>query len=101
ILYVATDTGTIKIFVNDPAVVVRIDGQVTQIEMLGEPIKLWTGTHELTVSRGDSDTRTRLLVIRRGPDEALSVESDPTAPPRAATLFPRLLPPPARPLRLS
>jgi hypothetical protein len=38
IIYIATNKGTIKIEVNEPDVVVRVDGDVITIEQLGEPI---------------------------------------------------------------
>ena len=43
ILYVATDKGRIKIVVDDPKAVVKVDGEKVLIEALGEPISLRAG----------------------------------------------------------
>ena len=53
VIYVTTDKGTLKIEGFEPGMVVRIDGHVTTIERVGEPITVRTGEHGLLIKRGD------------------------------------------------
>ena len=73
IIYFVTNTGRIKIDVDDPNAVVLIDGNHVTIEGLGEPIKLSVGEHELRIKRGDSEFRGRKFSIRRGDNKRLVV----------------------------
>jgi serine/threonine protein kinase len=73
IIYIATDNGRIKIEVNDPKAVVKIDGQVVLIEGLGEPITLRAGEHDYHVKRGNGEFRTKKFVVKRGDNEDLKI----------------------------
>jgi hypothetical protein len=53
VIYIITDTGTVKITGTDSSMVVRNDGREIRINDLGEPITLRTGAHDLVVKRGD------------------------------------------------
>ena len=77
IIYVETDKGRIRLVVNDPKAVVKIDGEVVRVEALGEPITLRAGEHALEVTWGDGQFQTRKFVVRRGDDERLRVEYEP------------------------
>jgi serine/threonine protein kinase len=79
IIYVATDNGRIKIEVNDPKAVVKVDGKEVLIEGLGEPITLRAGEHELSARRGDGEFQTKKFVVRRGDNEDLIVRFEPKA----------------------
>ena len=100
IVYVATDKGRIKIVVNDPKAVVKVDGESVRIEALGEPITLRAGEHALEVKWGDGEFQTRTFVVRRGDNEDLRVEYEPTRKHRATAsrepgeALPRRLPKP-------
>ena len=83
IIYVATDKGRITIVVNDPKAVVKIDGEEVRIEALGAPITLRAGEHALEVKWGDGEFKTRRFVVRRGENEDLRVEYEPTRKNRA------------------
>ena len=85
IIYVATDNGRIKIVVNGPRPIVKIDGETVRIEGLDEPITLRAGTHELAVKWGDGEFKTSTFVVRRGDNEELRVEYEPRASDRAST----------------
>jgi serine/threonine protein kinase len=75
IIYVSTNKGRIKIVVNDPDVVVTLDGRQTLgIEGLGEPITMSVGQHELQAKRGDLEVMTKSFSVRRGQNEPLLVE---------------------------
>ncbi|MBI1915192.1 MAG: HEAT repeat domain-containing protein [Planctomycetes bacterium] len=75
VLYVsAGDKGTIRIELNDPDAVVRIDGEVVTIESLREPITLKPGEHELIVKRGDLVVETRKFTLQRGEKQILSIK---------------------------
>lgn len=84
-LYVATDKGRIKIEVNDPAAIIRVDGQEVRAEGLGDPITLRTGEHALSVKHGDVEAETRKFVISRGDNPALKVVLEPS-PAKPASL---------------
>jgi formylglycine-generating enzyme required for sulfatase activity/serine/threonine protein kinase len=77
VIYVVTDKGRIKIVVDDPQAVVKVDGGVVRIEDLGEPITLRAGEHALEVKWGDGEFATRKFVVRRGENEALAVTYEP------------------------
>jgi formylglycine-generating enzyme required for sulfatase activity/serine/threonine protein kinase len=85
IIYVATDEGRIKIVVNDPKAIVKIDKKEVRIEELGAPITLRAGEHALEVTWGDGEFQTRRFVVRRGDDERLRVEYEPTPNGKADT----------------
>ena len=78
IIYVATDKGRITIAINDPKAVVKIDGEQVRIESLGAPITLRAGTHDMEVMWGDGQFQTRRFVLRRGDNENLKVDYEPT-----------------------
>jgi formylglycine-generating enzyme required for sulfatase activity len=100
VIYIVTDTGTVKITGTDPNMVVRIDGRETRIENLGEPITLRTGPHDLVVRRGNLVAATQTFQIQRGQETRLDVTYIPKppkpneSPTRAA---PSLKPEPASP----
>lgn len=77
IIYVATDNGRIKIEVNDPNAVVKIDGKEVRVEGLGEPITLSVGEHDYLVRWGNGEFETDRFVVRRGDNEALKIEYEP------------------------
>ena len=73
-----TNKGTVKIEVDDPDVVVRIDGDdVITIDESGKPIMLRVGEHQLVVKRGDLEVETRKFTVRRGENPTLRVELQP------------------------
>jgi hypothetical protein len=78
IIYVETDKGRIRLVVNDPKAVIKIDGQAVRVEALGKPITLRAGEHALEVTWGDGEFETRKFVVRRGDDERLRIEYEPT-----------------------
>ncbi len=78
IIYVVTDKARITMAVNDPKAVVKIDGEEVRIESLGAPISLRAGTHDMEVRWGDGQFQTRRFVVRRGDNESLKVEYEPT-----------------------
>jgi formylglycine-generating enzyme required for sulfatase activity len=78
IIYVVTDDGRIKVVVNDPKAVVKIDGGTVGIESLGAPITLRAGEHTLEVKWGAGEFQTRTFIVRRGDNEDLRVEYEPT-----------------------
>ena len=80
IIYVATDTGRIKIEVNDPRAVIKIDGKEVLIEVLGEPITLRAGDHDYQVKWSNGEFRTNKFVVRRGDNENLRIEYRRTRP---------------------
>jgi formylglycine-generating enzyme required for sulfatase activity len=94
IVYVATDRGRITIVVNDPKAVVKVDGEAVRIEALGAPLTLRPGVHELEVKWGDGEFKTRTFVVRRGDNEDLRVEYEPSGN-RAANASPEKPPAPA------
>jgi hypothetical protein len=51
IVYVTTNKGRIKIVVDDPKAVVKVDALDVRIEALAEPINLRAGEHALQVKR--------------------------------------------------
>jgi formylglycine-generating enzyme required for sulfatase activity len=79
IVYVATDKGRIRIVVNDPKAVVKVDGDAVGIEALGAPLTFRPGVHELEVQWGDGEFKTRTFVVRRGDNEDLRVEYEPAS----------------------
>ena len=83
IVYVTTNKGRIKIVVDDPKAVVKVDGEEVRIEGLGAPITLRAGAHALEVKWGDGEFKTRSFVVHRGDNEDLRVEYEPTRNDRA------------------
>ncbi len=82
IIYIVTDTGTVKVTGTDPNLVVRIDGgRGIRIENLGEPLTLRTGPHDLEVKRGDLIVKTQKFQIQRGRETPLKVTYIPKPPP--------------------
>jgi hypothetical protein len=79
ITYVATDQGKIKIEINDPKAVVKIDGEIVRIESLGKPITFRTGEHELVVKQGNGKSKTQKFNILRGDNKMLRAEFQPNA----------------------
>ena len=73
VIQIVTDTGTVKITGTDPNMVVRIDGREIRIEILGKPITLRTGAHDLVVKRGGLVVTTQTFQIRRGQETPLQV----------------------------
>ena len=65
IIYVATDKGRVKIVVDGPQPIVKIDGETVRIEGLDETITLRAGPHELAVKWGDGESETQ--TFRRPP----------------------------------
>ena len=88
ILYVITDHGRIKVVVNGPRPIVKIDGETVRIEGLDGPITLRAGTHELAVKWGDGEFKTSTFVVRRGDNEELRVEYEPKPGPAKPTVSP-------------
>jgi formylglycine-generating enzyme required for sulfatase activity/serine/threonine protein kinase len=78
IIYVATDKGRIRMVVNDPKAVIKIDGEEVRMEALGAPITLRAGEHALEVGWGDGEFKTRRFVVRRGGNVPLHVEYEAT-----------------------
>ena len=74
-----TDQGTVKIEVNDPTALVRVDGQEIRIENRDEPITLRAGDHLLEVNRGDHEVETKKFTVRRG-DRNVRVTFTPKPP---------------------
>jgi sulfatase modifying factor 1 len=77
IISVATDKGRIKIEVNDPNVVVLVDGQQVRVESPGDSIELRAGVHVLSVKRGDVQVEAHKFVVRRGETDTLVVRHKP------------------------
>jgi formylglycine-generating enzyme required for sulfatase activity len=77
-IYVATDKRRITMAINDPKAVVKIDGEEVRIEAPGATITLRAGTHDMEVRWGDGQFQTRRFVVRRGDNEDLRVEYEPT-----------------------
>jgi formylglycine-generating enzyme required for sulfatase activity len=75
IIYVATDSGTIKIEISDPTadVQVKLDGQTIEIAGLKDPLKVKAGRHELLVTSGEFQTVTQSFTVRRGDNPVLHV----------------------------
>ena len=61
IVYVTTNRGRIKIVVDDPKAVVKVDALDVRIEALAEPIGLRAGEHALQVKWGDGTFQTRSI----------------------------------------
>ena len=81
VVYVATDSGTLRIEGADDQMVVTVDGREVRIEKIGAPIKIRTGEHGLTVTRGDVVVRSpKMFEITRGKETVLKVELVPTLP---------------------
>ena len=57
IIYVATDNGRIRIEIDDPKAVVKVDGKDVLIEGLGEPITLRAGEHDYRSSGAMASSR--------------------------------------------
>jgi formylglycine-generating enzyme required for sulfatase activity len=77
ILYVATDKGRIKVEINDPRALVKVDGEEVRIEALGEPISLRAGEHSLLIRWADGEIETRSFRVRRGGEDVVSVDYRP------------------------
>jgi serine/threonine protein kinase/formylglycine-generating enzyme required for sulfatase activity len=77
VIYVATDTGRIKIEVDDRKATVSIDGQAVEVGGLDAPITIRAGVHDLVVKHGDGESTTQQFVVRRGDDEVLKVTFEP------------------------
>jgi formylglycine-generating enzyme required for sulfatase activity len=77
IIYVVTDRGTVKIVVNDPSAVVRVDGEVIRIDNLDALITLRTGIHDLEVKHGDLEVVALKFSVRRGGFEVVNVSYAP------------------------
>lgn len=90
IVYVRTGRGTIRLEVNDPGVVVQIDGDEVHLAALDEPLVLRTGRHTLVLRRGETEIESRAFTIRRGTNpplalpalraELIEVEGEPPRP---------------------
>jgi hypothetical protein len=78
IIYVTTDDGRVRIVVDDPKAVVQVDGKEILIKTLRESITLHAGEHEMTVKWHDGELETRKFVVRRGHNEKLRVEYEPS-----------------------
>ena len=83
IIWVATDNGRIKITVDGPRPIVKIDGKTVRIEGLDKPITLRAGKHEMAVKWGDAEFPTRTFTVRRGDNEELRVDYEPKTEPPA------------------
>ena len=79
IVYVTTDSGTIKITGIDPMMRVLIDGQEIRIENLGKPITIRCGPHQLLVTRDDMEAKADSFFIWRGVEKVLEVTYTPKA----------------------
>ena len=77
VIIFVTNNGRIKIVVNGPRPIVKIDGETVRIEGLDGPITLRAGTHELAVKWGPGEFKTGTFVVRRGDNEELRVEYEP------------------------
>lgn len=71
IFYFATDHGTIRISVHDPAATIIVDGKTIAVDQLSEPLEFRAGEHELVVKRGDLIAVARKFTVRRGENPAL------------------------------
>ena len=77
IIYVATDNGQIKVEINDPRALVKVDGEEVRIEALGEPISLRAGDHSLFIRWADGEIETRSFQVRRGGEDVVRVSYKP------------------------
>ena len=77
IIYVATDKGRIKLVVDGPQPIVKIDSDTVRIEGRDETITLRAGPHELVVQWGDGESKTQTFVVRRGDNTEWRVEYEP------------------------
>jgi serine/threonine protein kinase len=85
-IYVTTDYGRIKIIVDGPEPVVKVDDGKILIKTPRESISLRAGEHEFTVNWRDGQFKTDKFVVRRGEDEELRVEYEPRASDRLVTI---------------
>ncbi|NUQ62017.1 MAG: protein kinase [Pirellulales bacterium] len=76
VIYIATNTGRVKITLSDPNadVAIRVDGNEVEIRGLGEPLRLRPGPHELAVTGKGYETLSSKFLVRRGDDTVLTVE---------------------------
>ncbi len=89
IIYVATDYGRLKIELNDPKAVVKVDGQVVTVESDGAPITLRANKHMLDVTWGDGQIRTtEPFEIMRGGETRLVVKQEPKPVPKTVDRVP-------------
>ena len=84
-IYVITDYGRIKIIVDGPEPVVKIDDGKILIKTPRESISLRAGEHEFTVNWRDGQFTTDKFVVSRGPNEDLHIEYEPRVNNRAGT----------------
>ena len=71
-LYVTTENGSIKIELDDPKVVVKIDGQAAPVENLDEPIAIPAGQHKMVILRTDGQIQSESFTVSRGKNPRLS-----------------------------
>lgn len=90
VLYISTNTGRVKIALSDPSadIEIRVDGDEVEIAGLGEPLRLWPGPHELTVTGKDYEAIGRSFRVRRGDNPALTVELVPKSAARTTPQTP-------------
>lgn len=78
VIYITTDTGTLKIEGGDPAMEVSIDGREVRIEKVGEPITVRSGAHGLIITRGEVRVKApKSFEVKRGRETVVSLEFTP------------------------
>jgi hypothetical protein len=78
VVFKATDWGAVRITVNEPDAVVRIDGRVVGVEIATSyGLALRAGNHLLEVEHGGLQVETRKFSVRRGKVEDLQVDVPP------------------------
>jgi formylglycine-generating enzyme required for sulfatase activity len=75
-LWVATDTGTVRIEAKDPNIRVHVDGQKIGLEASSPPLRLRVGEHHLLVTRDNLLVETRTFHVRRHDQMILDVGSE-------------------------
>ncbi len=83
VIWIATDQGKVKLEIHDPdsVAVVLLDGREIELQVLGEPVTIRAGEHDLKVTRRDLEVQTRRFAIRRGGEEVVTVDYVPKAAP--------------------
>jgi WD40 repeat protein/serine/threonine protein kinase len=76
VFYIATNFGTIKIEISDPAadVQVKVDGDTVELTGIDGSLRLRAREHLLEITGNDFVTVSKLFRVRRGPNEPLSIE---------------------------
>jgi serine/threonine protein kinase len=82
VLYVATNYGTIKIELSDPAadVQIKVDGDVVTLTSPERTLTLRPGKYEMEVAGDDFRTITRVLTLKRGVNPPIHITLEPKLP---------------------